>query len=135
MPLPFGFRELGIERGGGCPQNRPMDNEGIFPGNPTRSRKRALQIWGEVKFGVDGVFGAQVKGGVTAGEKIIITADAVVEGEVKGKDVRVEGEVHGGVVGRGQVWIGSQAHVKVRCHGRSLRIEPGAKFRGDLEVG
>jgi len=99
------------------------------PGDP------GLRIWGDVKFRADAVIGAEVKGSVTGTDKIIVTRGTVVAGAVEGSDIRVQGEVQGGVAGRGQVWIGSQAKVKVGCRAKSLRIEPGAEFRGELQIG
>ena len=94
-----------------------------------------LQIWGDVKFREDAVIGAHVKGDVKGASRVIVKQGAVVTGALEGSDLRIQGEVQGGVVGRGHVWIDSKAKVKLRCHSRSLRIEPGAEFRGDLQVG
>jgi len=96
---------------------------------------KGLQIWGEVRFRAEAVIRAGVKGSVVSTEKLIVAEGAVVSGSVEGTDVRVEGEAQGGVVARGQVWIGPKAKVKVRCSGRAVRIEPGAEFRGELQVG
>jgi cytoskeletal protein CcmA (bactofilin family) len=60
---------------------------------------------------------------------------AWVSGGVGGTYGRVDGVVVGGVTAAGRVWIGPKGKVRVRCRGRSVRIEPGAEFRGELEVG
>ena len=88
-----------------------------------------------MKFGADAILRGEVKGNVVGTERVIVTEEAVVIGSVEGTDVRVEGEVQGGVVARGRVWIGPRAKVKVRSNGRALRIEPGAEFKGELQVG
>lgn len=96
---------------------------------------KGLQIWGDVKFNSDAVIRADVHGRVTGAEKIIVTEGTVVTGEVEGSDVRIEGEARGGVAARGQVWLGAKAKVKLQCRGRSVRMEPGAEFRGELQIG
>ncbi len=126
---------MGIERGGGCPQNHPVKAE-QNPGCGEESMaSQGLQIWGDVKFREDAVVGAGVKGSVAGSGKVIVKDGAVISGSVEGTDVRVEGEAQGGVMAKGQVWIGPKAKVKVRCSGRAVRIEPGAEFRGELQVG
>jgi len=125
-----GGREMGIEMSRTTPQNQNMsvaENRSL--------EAKGLQIWGDVRFRADALIGVGVKGGVQGAEKIIVTQDAVIEGAVEGSDVKIEGQVQGGVSGRGQVWIGAKAKVKVGCCARSLRIEPGAEFRGELQVG
>lgn len=94
-----------------------------------------LQIWGDVKFRADAVIRAGVKGSVVGIERVMVAPSAVVTGSVEGSDVRIEGEVHGGVTARGQVWFGPKSKVKVRCCGKAVRVEPGAEFRGELQVG
>ena len=96
---------------------------------------KGLQIWGDVTFRADAVIRADIHGRVTGAEKIIVTEGTVVTGEVEGSDVRIEGEARGGVVARGQVWLGPKAKVKSQCRGQSVRMEPGAEFRGELQIG
>ena len=96
---------------------------------------QGLQIWGDVKLRADAVIGVEVKGNVTSTDKIIVTEGTVIAGAVEGSDVWIQGEAHGGVAGRGQVRIGPKAKVKVGCRAKALRIDPGAEFRGELQVG
>ena len=126
---------MGIERRRGSSQNPGVNQEETFPQGEIPAAEAGLQIWGDVKFREDAVVGAHVKGDVKGAGRVIVKEGAVVTGALEGSDLRVQGEVQGGVAGRGQVWIGSQAKVKLRCHGQSLRIEPGAEFRGELQVG
>ena len=125
---------MGIERSGTSPQN-PFVSQEETPDFKVGISGQGLQIWGDVKFKADAVIRANVQGSVTAAEKIIVTEGTVVTGTVEGSDVRVEGEARGGVVARGQAWLGPKARVKLRCQARVLRIEPGAEFRGELQVG
>ena len=126
---------MGIERKGRCPQNPTVE-----PGGPPKNLESALsegglQIWGDVKFRSDAVLQGKVRGGVESTEKIIVSAGALVSGAVQGTAARVEGEVQGGVSTSGQVWICPGGKVRVRCRGKSVRMEPGADFRGELDVG
>jgi len=126
---------MGIERGGGCPQN-PSVKRGVVPTDGEEGMGgEGLRIWGDVKFQGDAVIRADVKGSVGGAEKVIVTEGTVVSGLVTGTDLRIEGEAKAGVEARGRLWIGPRAKVKGRCVARGVRIEPGATFRGELQVG
>ena len=112
-----------------------MTLEPISPREETGISDKGLKIWGDIRFGADAVVRADVKGNVTGAEKVIVSEGTVVSGCVEGSDVRIEGEAHGGVVARGKIWIGAKARVRGRCVGEAARIEPGAEFRGELQVG
>jgi cytoskeletal protein CcmA (bactofilin family) len=106
------------------------------PGNLEATLKEGgLQIWGDVKFRADAVLHGTIRGSVDGTEKIIVSKDASVSGAVQGSEVKVEGEVQGGVTAKGFVWLGPKSKVRVRCHGRFLRMEAGTEFRGELEAG
>ena len=121
---------MGIEMGGGTPQNPTMT-----PAENKPLEAKGLQIWGDVKFRADAVIRGEVQGNVAGTEKITVAEGTVIRGSVQGSDVRILGQAEGGVTARGQVWIGPKAKVKVRCQAQALRIEPGAEFRGELQVG
>lgn len=126
---------MGIEPSQGSPQNHRVHPKET-PGIPEAAiHEGGLQIWGDVKFRVDAVLHGKIRGNVESTEKIIISNDAAVSGAVRGSDVRVDGEVQGGVMASGRVWIGPRGKVRTRCSGKAVRIEPGAEFRGELEVG
>lgn len=112
-----------------------MSDEQISGSEAGGLDSKGLQIWGDVKFRADAVIRANVKGRVEGEQKVIVTEGTVVSGPVAALDVRIEGEAHGGVEARGQVWLGPKAKVKGRCCGKAVRIEPGAEFRGELQVG
>jgi len=122
---------LGIEREGDRPQNLVVSTEEKSAGIPGKG----LQIWGDVRLSADGVIQGTVQGSVWGKEKVIVSEDSQVSGSVEGSDVRVDGVVQGGVSARGRVWVGNRAKVRLRCAGRAVRIEPGAEFRGELQVG
>lgn len=123
-----------IERSGRSPQNPPVSHE-VLPTESVHLAEKGLQIWGDVKFRADAVIRADVKGSVIGSEKVIVTEGTIVTGRVDGSSVRIEGEAHGGVEARGHVWLGTKAKVKGKCRGKAVRIEPGAEFRGELQVG
>ena len=125
---------MGIEPSRRSPQNHPVSQEET-PELKGGISANGLQIWGDVKFKADAVIRADVKGSVTGVEKVIVTEGTVVTGAVEGSDVRMEGEAQGGITARGQVWLGPKAKVKLHCQARAIRIEPGAEFRGELQVG
>ena len=126
---------MGIERRGGCPQNPPVQPSETPEKLEAALPQEGLQIWGDVRFRTDAVLHGKIRGSVNGAEKIIVSTDAVVSGAVRGTDVRVEGEVQGGVTASDRVWFGPKCKVRVRCGGKFVRIEPGAEFRGELEIG
>jgi len=120
---------------GGCPQNQTVQPTET-PGNLEAAlHEGGLQIWGDVRFRADAVLHGKIRGSVEGSEKIIVSKDAAVSGAVRGSDVRVDGEVQGGVTASHCVWFGPESKVRVGCHGQSVRIDPGADFRGELELG
>ena len=126
---------MGIERGEGTPQNPTVQRKETAGNLEAGLKEGGLQIWGDVKFRADAVVTGAIRGSVEGAEKIVVSPEASVSGAVRGTDVRVEGEVQGGVEAKGKVWLGPKAKVKMRCLGRELRIEPGAEFKGELQVG
>ncbi len=122
---------MGIEREPDRSQNPAVSTEEKPAGIPGKG----LQIWGDVRLAADGVIQGAVQGSVWGKEKVIVSENSQVSGSVEGSDVRIDGVVQGGVSARGRVWMGSRAKVKLRCAGRAVRIEPGAEFRGELQVG
>jgi len=95
----------------------------------------AFSVWGDIRLKRDAVLQAKVKGTVHAEQKLILTSDAEVSGRVQGGDVCVEGKVEGGVEAQRQVWVKKGASLRKLCVARSLHIELGADFRGELRVG
>ena len=120
---------------GRCPQNQVVQSTETPENLEAALHEGGLQIWGDVRFRADAVLHGNIHGGVESTGKIIISKDATVSGGVRGSDVRVEGDVQGGVSASDRVWLLSKSKVRVRCSGKSIRIEPGAEFRGELEVG
>lgn len=126
---------MGIERGEGSPQNAGVKSGAVAAGKDEGIAGEGLRIWGDVKFRGDAVIRADVKGSVAGAEKVIVTEGTVVSGVVTGTDLRIEGQAQAGAEARGRLWIGPRAVVKGRCVARAVRIEPGASFRGELQVG
>jgi cytoskeletal protein CcmA (bactofilin family) len=104
--------------------------------NPNdRMEGKGIQIGGSVGLAQDGVLRAEVKGDVRSSCKLVISKGSVVSGVVQARDIRLEGEVEGGVEGSGQVWLVAGSRLRSRCVAASLRIEPGADFSGEIRVG
>ena len=94
-----------------------------------------IQIGGSVGLEQDGVIRAVVKGDVRSTCKLVISKGSVVSGVVQARDIRLEGEVEGGVEGAGQVWLVAGSRLRSRCVAAALRIEAGADFSGEIRVG
>ena len=104
--------------------------------NPNdRMEGKGIQIGGSVGLEQDGVIRAVVKGDVRSTCKLVISKGSVVSGVVQARDIRLEGEVEGGVEGSGQVWLVAGSRLRSRCVAAALRIEAGADFSGEIRVG
>lgn len=102
----------------------------------TPERPRAgLQISGNIGLDQDGVIRATVKGDIRSKSKLVIAKESVISGVVQARDIRLEGRVEGGIEGSGQVWLLAGSVLRTRCVAKALRIEVGADFSGEFQVG
>ena len=75
-----------------------------------------------------------VKGSLNCAGILIIGALAQVEGDIKGKQVTVEGRVNGTIHAESKVELHANAIVSGDIYAMSLEIEPGAAFDGQFHM-
>ena len=77
---------------------------------------------------------SEVKGTIHSEDTLILGAHAVVEGEIIGNRVIIEGRFDGVIRARGKVEIQPNAIVTGEVHSPCLVIEPGAIFDGQCHM-
>ena len=96
---------------------------------------KSLRVAGDLKaegaFRIDGT----VDGSVESAGAVIIGEGGVVNGDVKGRDIVVAGQVRGNVTASGHLDIVASGRVEGDIDARSFRIETGGVFRGTSRMG
>lgn len=77
---------------------------------------------------------SEVKGTLVSRETLILGEHAVVEGEIQGNVVTVEGRFAGTIRASGRVEIQAKAMVKGEVYASCVILEPGAAFEGKCHV-
>lgn len=77
---------------------------------------------------------SEMKGTLISRETLILGEHAVVEGEIKGNVVTVEGRFEGAIRASGRVEIQPKAIVKGEIYSSCVIFEPGAAFDGKCHM-
>ena len=81
------------------------------------------------------VIGGRIEGSITAQERLEIAADGIVEGDIHGSLVDIQGTVKGNVTADRVCRLGATARVSGELRAANLAIEEGASFAGQVIVG
>jgi cytoskeletal protein CcmA (bactofilin family) len=96
---------------------------------------RSARVQGDLKaegaFRIDGV----VVGSVESTAAVIVGESGTVQGDVRGRDVVVAGQVEGNVVATGHLDIVASGRIQGDIDAQSVRIETGGVFRGTSKMG
>jgi cytoskeletal protein CcmA (bactofilin family) len=96
---------------------------------------RSARVQGDLKaegaFRIDGV----VVGSVESTAAVIVGESGTVQGDVRGRDVVVAGQVEGNVVATGHLDIVASGRIQGDIDAQSVRIETGGVFRGTSRMG
>jgi cytoskeletal protein CcmA (bactofilin family) len=96
---------------------------------------RSSRVQGDLKaegaFRIDGV----VVGSVESAAAVIVGESGTVQGDVRGRDVVVAGQVEGNVVATGHLDIVASGRIQGDIDAQSVRIETGGVFRGTSRMG
>ena len=76
----------------------------------------------------------RVKGNIETDGPVRIAQNGIVDGNIKGSDIRVGGLVNGNIQSNGQVVLGKKCELKGDIIYRKLLIEDGAKFKGKCDI-
>jgi cytoskeletal protein CcmA (bactofilin family) len=96
--------------------------------------ERGVRLEGKLE--VSGTFriDSEMKGTILSEDTLILASHAVVEGEIIGNRVIIEGRFDGIIRAKGKVEIQPNAIVTGEIHSPCLIIEPGAIFDGDCHM-
>ena len=75
-----------------------------------------------------------VEGDIETDGPVRIAQNGIVDGNIKGSDIRVGGLVNGNIKSNGQVVLGKKCELKGDITYRKLLIEDGAKFEGKCDI-
>lgn len=96
---------------------------------------KSARVQGDLKaegaFRIDGV----VDGSVESAGPVIVGESGTVNGDVRGRDVVVAGQVHGNVTATGHLDIVASGRIEGDIDASSVRIETGGVFRGTSRMG
>jgi cytoskeletal protein CcmA (bactofilin family) len=96
---------------------------------------KSAHVQGDLKaqgaFRIDGT----VDGAVESAGAVIVGEGGVVNGNVKGRDIVVAGQVCGNVTATGHLDIVSSGRIEGDIDAKSFRIETGGVFRGTSRMG
>lgn len=118
------------------------------PAAPSRGRRadapteegarigRSVRIEGEVRGDEDLILDGRVKGSIQLGtHRLVIGESGRAEADVKGRRVRVLGEVEGNIDAQEAIELGPTARVNGNLRAPQLRLEEGAQVNGRIDMG
>jgi len=93
------------------------------------------RIQGELHLDGPAVIGGRLQGNVTAADAVEVSAEGVVDGNVQGVTVTINGTVKGNVLAALECRLGPKARVAGDICTANLTIAQGARFIGQVCVG
>lgn len=92
-------------------------------------------IKGELHLDGPTVIGGRIEGSISAQDRLEIAADGIVEGDIHGTLIDIQGTVKGNVTADRACRLGATARVAGELCSANLAIEEGASFVGQVSVG
>jgi cytoskeletal protein CcmA (bactofilin family) len=96
---------------------------------------RSVRVQGDLK--ADGAFriDGTIIGSVESAAAVIVGESGCVQGDVRGRDVVIAGQVQGNVAATGHLDIVASGRIEGDIDAQSVRIETGGVFRGTSRMG
>ena len=91
-------------------------------------------IKGPIKLNEGIIIYGKVIGNIDTNGPVRVAQNAIVEGNIRGQDVRVGGTVKGDIKSNGQVYLGKNCKLQGDVFYRKLLIEDGALFEGKCDI-
>jgi cytoskeletal protein CcmA (bactofilin family) len=114
-------------------KSRPSDNSGA-PANSTLIGAGTI-ITGDLESNGDIRIDGMLKGNLKGKAKIIIGADAVVEGDIEGLQADIMGHVTGNIRIEELLYLHGNTEVNGDIYAGKLQVEPTAVFNGKCNMG
>ena len=93
------------------------------------------EIQGAIKVKGSIMISGIVNGNVVAGDAVRVSSTGVIKGNVKAKEVYLNGEITQGINAKQKIEVGSKSIFTGDLISRKLIVEEGAKLFGKCEVG
>ena len=91
-------------------------------------------VKGPIKLNEGIIIYGKVIGNIETNGPVRVAQNAIVEGNIRGQDVRVGGTVKGNIKSNGQVYLGKNCKLQGNVFYRKLLIEDGAHFEGKCDI-
>ena len=91
-------------------------------------------VKGPIKLNEGIIIYGKVIGNIETNGPVRVAQNAIVEGNIRGQDVRVGGTVKGNIKSNGQVYLGKNCKLQGDVFYRKLLIEDGAHFEGKCDI-
>ena len=91
-------------------------------------------VKGPIKLNEGIIIYGKVIGNIETNGPVRVAQNAIVEGNIRGQDIRVGGTVKGNIKSNGQVYLGKNCKLQGDVFYRKLLIEDGAHFEGKCDI-
>lgn len=116
------------------PEAPPVRQEVAKPKPSVSVIGKTLELKGELIASEDLLIQGQVEGSVENKAKyLMVGADGNVRADINGRNVTVQGTVHGDIRGNESVVVESSARVEGNIYSSSIGLEKGARFKGSID--
>lgn len=120
------------------PESQPTRSTSTAPPPAGRNPSAigpSIAIKGDVIGGEDLLIEGQIEGKVTVEEhNVTVGRRGRLKADIRGKSIRVEGEVQGDLVGTEEVVIRQTGRVEGNLKAPRVTLENGARFRGSIDM-
>lgn len=95
-----------------------------------------VKVTGDIESSEDLLIEGQVNGTVKlADNELVIGTSGRVEANVEAKNIRIEGQVKGDIVGQERVVITASGNVEGNVTAPRVMLEDGGRFKGSIDMG
>lgn len=94
-----------------------------------------LHLQGQATFVGSGIFSAKLDGDLFATDQLIVDRSASIQGSLHAKRIDLAGSILGRVESVEHTYLQPSAQLQGALVARSVQIEAGATFQGDLTIG
>lgn len=95
-----------------------------------------VKVTGDIESSEDLLIEGEVNGTVKLAEnELVIGNSGRVHANIEAKTIRIEGEVHGDIVGKERVVITTTGNVQGNVSSPRVMLEDGGRFKGSIDMG
>ena len=110
--------------------------------SPTGNRRESsatigasIRIKGDLSGDEDLLIQGQIQGKIKlASHNVTVGPSGRVQADIRGRNIRVEGEVHGNLFGQEEIVIRASGRVEGNLQAPRVTLENGSKFKGSIDM-